>query len=93
MYRGLHISNYLRSLLFKVERGQVYELVITNVSGLYRYRLGDVIKVTGFHEQAPNIQFLYRCVGSEANEIFSSANGCVSSADGGVQTNNYISSR
>ena len=73
MYRGLHISNYLRSLLFKVERGQVYELVITNVSGLYRYRLGDVIKVTGFHEQAPNIQFLYRCVGREADEIFSSA--------------------
>jgi len=44
----------------QVEVGQQYELVITNASGLYRYRFGDVIKVVGLHNACPVIEFQYR---------------------------------
>lgn len=44
----------------KVEVDQLYELVITNASGLYRYRFGDVVKVVGLHNTCPVIEFQYR---------------------------------
>ncbi|CAL8309124.1 unnamed protein product [Boreogadus saida] len=47
-------------LIGEVEEGQSYELVVTNASGLYRYRLGDVVKVVGFHNQCPIMEFQYR---------------------------------
>ena len=40
--------------------GNRYELVITNHAGLYRYRLGDVVRIVDLHGQAPVIEFLYR---------------------------------
>ncbi|MBX2802043.1 MAG: GH3 auxin-responsive promoter family protein [Myxococcales bacterium] len=43
-----------------VQEGASYELVVTNYAGLYRYRLGDVVRVVGRHGQAPIIEFLYR---------------------------------
>lgn len=30
------------------------------VAGLYRYKLGDVVKVTGFHNATPELQFVCR---------------------------------
>ncbi|KAI4897218.1 hypothetical protein NFI96_015297, partial [Prochilodus magdalenae] len=47
-------------LMHQVEEGKNYELVITNAAGLYRYRIGDIIKVVGFHNQCPVVEFLYR---------------------------------
>jgi len=44
----------------ELEEGEEYEIVITNLSGLYRYRIKDVIKVTGFYNESPLIQFAYR---------------------------------
>jgi len=44
----------------EVEVGKVYELVITNLCGLYRYRFGDVIKVTGMYGNMPEIEIMYR---------------------------------
>ncbi|XP_073539663.1 GH3 domain-containing protein [Phyllobates terribilis] len=43
-----------------VSADNAYELVITNRNGLYRYRLGDVVQVTGFNNQSPIVTFLYR---------------------------------
>lgn len=43
-----------------IEEGKVYELVVTNHAGLYRYRLGDAVRVVGRHGEAPIIEFLYR---------------------------------
>ncbi|KAL6634319.1 hypothetical protein ACP70R_026990 [Stipagrostis hirtigluma subsp. patula] len=43
-----------------VEVGHEYELVITNYSGLSRYRVGDILRVTGFHNAAPQFQFARR---------------------------------
>ena len=40
--------------------GGEYELVVTNHAGLYRYRLGDVVRVVDIHGEAPVIEFLYR---------------------------------
>ncbi|XP_071483686.1 uncharacterized protein [Diadema antillarum] len=47
-------------LMGEVREGECYELVITNKDGLYRYRLGDVVKITGFFNQSPVFQFQYR---------------------------------
>ena len=40
--------------------GKKYEIVLTNLSGFYRYRIGDVITVLGYHGEAPVICFSYR---------------------------------
>lgn len=40
--------------------GKYYEIIMTNLSGLYRYRIGDVIRVLGYSGQSPVICFAYR---------------------------------
>ncbi|RUS80741.1 hypothetical protein EGW08_011505 [Elysia chlorotica] len=47
-------------MMHQVKEGHTYELVITNPSCLYRYRFGDVVKVVGFYNQCPIIEFKYR---------------------------------
>ena len=44
----------------EVEVGGLYELVVTTLSGLYRYRIGDVVRVVRFHNSCPVIEFQYR---------------------------------
>ncbi|KAI3818527.1 hypothetical protein L1987_12336 [Smallanthus sonchifolius] len=46
--------------LTDVKLGEEYEVVVTNYAGLYRYRLGDVVKVIGFHNATPKLQFVCR---------------------------------
>ena len=41
----------------KLEKDKCYELIITNYSGLYRYRMHDVLRVTGFHLKTPLVRF------------------------------------
>ncbi|MEL6439175.1 MAG: GH3 auxin-responsive promoter family protein [Cyanobacteria bacterium J06621_8] len=40
--------------------GEKYEIVVTTVAGLYRYRTGDIIKCVDYHNQSPTVEFLYR---------------------------------
>ena len=47
-------------LIDQVEQGKEYELVVTNQSGFYRYRMGDVIRVIGFYNESPMVVFKYR---------------------------------
>nr|XP_029485430.1 GH3 domain-containing protein isoform X1 [Oncorhynchus nerka] len=47
-------------LMEEVQEGHSYELVVTNASGLFRYRMGDIVKVVGFHNQCPVVEFQYR---------------------------------
>ncbi len=47
-------------LSHELEKGKLYEIIITSASGLYRYRIKDVIRVTGFVGKNPKIQFAYR---------------------------------
>ncbi|MBR0399386.1 MAG: GH3 auxin-responsive promoter family protein [Mogibacterium sp.] len=44
----------------ELEIGKLYEMVVTNKAGLYRYMLRDVIRVTGYEGQTPYIEFAYR---------------------------------
>ncbi|MBA0641784.1 hypothetical protein Goklo_026284, partial [Gossypium klotzschianum] len=44
--------------LVHVKLGQYYELLVTSYAGLYRYKVGDVLKVTGFHNNTPQFQFV-----------------------------------
>ncbi|KAG8479456.1 hypothetical protein CXB51_029773 [Gossypium anomalum] len=46
--------------LVNVKLDQYYEVVVTALTGLYRYRIGDVLKVTGFFNKSPQFQFVER---------------------------------
>ncbi|AFA49368.1 GH3 auxin-responsive promoter family protein [Acetobacterium woodii] len=44
----------------QLETGKDYEIVLTNTSGFYRYRIKDVVRVVGWYKNCPKIQFVYR---------------------------------
>lgn len=44
----------------EVEIGKQYEIVITNFSGLYRYKSEDVVKIVGFYGEAPILEVCFR---------------------------------
>lgn len=46
--------------LADVEVGKYYELILTTYSGLCRYRVGDILQVTGFHNTDPQFRFVRR---------------------------------
>ena len=46
--------------LDQIEVGKDYEIIITNFSGLYRYRILDIVRCTGTYNQSKKIEFLYR---------------------------------
>ncbi len=43
--------------MWEVADGGYYELLITTYSGLYRYNLQDIVKIDGFIECTPNLEF------------------------------------
>jgi len=47
-------------LAWQLEVGKRYEVVVTTGGGLYRYRMGDCIQVTGDVGGVPTFEFLYR---------------------------------
>lgn len=55
---GSASPKFLRS--HELHDGQEYFLVLTNASGLYRYDIGDRVRVTGWMDEAPLIEFLCR---------------------------------
>ncbi|XP_073281250.1 indole-3-acetic acid-amido synthetase GH3.6-like [Primulina huaijiensis] len=46
--------------LVNVKLGHEYEVVVTTYAGLYRYRVGDVLRVAGFKNNAPQFNFVCR---------------------------------
>lgn len=44
----------------QLETGHNYELVITNLSGFYRYKMKDVVRVVGRYHETPTVEFMYR---------------------------------
>jgi hypothetical protein len=63
-------------LLHELKAGHLYEIVITQKGGLYRYRIGDRIRVTGYFQATPCFEFIGRrqavcdLVGEKLNEQF-----------------------
>lgn len=47
-------------LMSEIKIGEKYEIIFTNRSGLYRYRLGDVVEIVGRHGKAPVVKYCYR---------------------------------
>ncbi|KAJ0053146.1 hypothetical protein Pint_01110 [Pistacia integerrima] len=43
-----------------VEVGKMYEVAVTTYRGFYRYRLGDIVKVVGFYNSSPEVEFVMR---------------------------------
>jgi hypothetical protein len=79
------------SLLHEIQMGSEYEVILTQKGGLGRYRLGDRVRVSGFHLGSPCLEFAGRSdsvcdlVGEKLNENFVRA--CLEelSADGGYR--------
>ncbi|GAB2256815.1 hypothetical protein Droror1_Dr00022874 [Drosera rotundifolia] len=46
--------------LVDVKLGEEYEVVVTTYAGLVRYRVGDILCVTGFKNKAPQFKFISR---------------------------------
>ena len=46
--------------LGEIEKDKEYSVILTTSGGLYRYRLHDVVKVTGFFNKVPRLQFITR---------------------------------
>ena len=44
----------------ELEIGEDYRVIITNLSGFYRYRLHDVVRITSYYNETPMIRFVYR---------------------------------
>lgn len=60
----------------QLNRGSEYQVVVTTAGGLWRYRLGDLVRVTGWLGQTPTLKFLGRngnvsdCCGEKLSETF-----------------------
>lgn len=44
----------------ELEEGCNYYVLFTTSAGLYRYNINDVVKVTGFHNRTPTLEFQYK---------------------------------
>jgi hypothetical protein len=44
----------------ELRSAQIYEVLVTTAGGLWRYRLGDQVKVTGFVASTPSLRFVGR---------------------------------
>ena len=57
-------------LASELETGRDYSVVLTNAAGLVRYRLDDVVRVRGWLDDTPMVEFLHRAgrVSSVAGE-------------------------
>lgn len=44
----------------QLKPGKEYEVIITNLTGLYRYRFGDVVRCIDHHHEAPIVEVAYR---------------------------------
>ena len=47
-------------LINELEVGKNYEMIVSNFSGLYRYKMEDVVHVTRMYNNTPQIELLFR---------------------------------
>ena len=80
---------------FELETGKLYEIIITNFSGFYRYRIGDVIKVDRFIGESPVVEFKYRKgqalnISGEKIDMYQLEKAVFSLHDSGIDVNDYL---
>ncbi len=60
-FRPIDVPDYDNLLTIRdLEPGKEYELILTNMSGFYRYKIEDVVRCTGYYHGSPKITFCYR---------------------------------
>lgn len=59
-FEEIYKDNPKTLLINELKVGERYEVVVTNYAGLYRYRLGDVVKVVDYYNNSSEIEFLFR---------------------------------
>lgn len=47
-------------LAHELKTGESYYILFTTSSGLYRYNINDIVRVSGWHNKAPLIEFLHK---------------------------------
>ncbi len=47
-------------LINELEVGKCYEMIVSNFSGLYRYKMEDVVKVTRMFNNTPYVELMFR---------------------------------
>ena len=57
-FRALGEKSFLQA--HELQHDKLYEMFVTNYSGLYRYAIGDIIRVSGFVGTTPQIVFEYK---------------------------------
>ncbi len=50
-------------LPWQVKVGEFYRILVTNYSGFYRYDVGDIVEIVGFHHHTPIFIFRHRYKG------------------------------
>lgn len=58
-YEFLNENNEIKCL-HELKIGKKYELIISNRSGLIRYKMNDIVEVTSFYHQTPCLKFITR---------------------------------
>ena len=48
-------------LINDLEKGEIYNIIVTTGGGFYRYRLNDLVEVTGFIGKTPALRFVGNC--------------------------------
>lgn len=82
-------------LAHELEVGKHYEIIVTNCSGLYRYRIRDVVKITGFEGETPYMEFAYRAnratdlCGAHINDEFVAAATAAVEKELGLRVEDY----
>ncbi|MCZ6653523.1 MAG: GH3 auxin-responsive promoter family protein [Planctomycetota bacterium] len=80
----------------EVEVGRDYFIVLTNSAGLYRYSIGDQIRVVGLEGQAPIIEFLNKgehicsLTGEKLSEYQAVTAINQAAASAGIRIGNYV---
>jgi hypothetical protein len=50
--------------LYELKEGQRYCMLVTTSAGLYRYNMNDLLEISGFYNQFPNIKFIQKVNGT-----------------------------
>ncbi|MBN1800041.1 MAG: GH3 auxin-responsive promoter family protein [Candidatus Lokiarchaeota archaeon] len=56
----IELQNPQIYLAHELEAGQIYYLIVTTSSGLYRYNMEDIIQVEGFYNEFPMFKFIQK---------------------------------
>ena len=57
----IELSNGAVRLVHELEEGREYEVLLTTSGGLWRYRLGDIVRVEGRAGVSPRLRWVGRC--------------------------------